>query len=306
MLFEYNQQVRRFLRDPRMMHLDEPDITSYVNRARREVALRSQSIRRVPPIAGSVLTIEVTNPGSGYTNPSVVITPPDSPNGALPYPGGAQATAVAQQVTGMISNVSVDFGGSGYFQPVATITDPTGSGVELICHTSPISITQQFQEQYAFADFPTTEFPGVGNAFAVLDVSIIYSNYRYSLPRYPFSVYQSMIRQYPRSYYYVPTMCCTQAAGAADILFMYPVASQQYQFEVDCLCLPTDLDDDDSPEALPSPWTDAVPWLAASYCYAELQNANMAKYYQDQYDNYCHRYTAYARPGYTMNPYGRY
>ncbi len=317
MLFEYTKQCRRFIKDPRMQHVDELDIISYVNRARREVALRSQSIRRVPPTSGSVLTIQVTNPGLGYTNPSVIISPPDSPNGALPYPGGAQATATAQfiagQALGMISNVSVNFGGSGYFQPTAVITDPTGTGATVVCNTTPLCITQPFQETYNFLDFPITEFAGVnpefrgvGSVFAVQNVSVIYSNYRYSLPFYPFSVYQAMIRQYPRSYYYVPTMYTQLGQGTTGSLLMYPIASQQYQFECDCLCLPADLEAEEDPEALPSPWTDSVPWVAAAYAYEELQNLNAAAYYRKLFEDYSHKYSAWARPSRSNNIYGRY
>jgi hypothetical protein len=94
--------------------------------------------------------------------------------------------------------------------------------------------------------------------------------------------------------------------GTNGNLLMYPIASQQYQFEVDCLCLPSDLISDLQYEALPEPWTDAVPYLAASLCYQELQNLNAAKYYQQTYDEYVHKYSAYARPGRISNPYGRY
>jgi hypothetical protein len=306
MLFEYAKQVRRFLKDPRMQHIDEPDIWSYVNRARREVALRSQSIRRVPPIAGSILEIQVLNPGSGYTNPNVVISTPDSPSGALPNAGGGQARATAQQIAGQISNVSVVYGGDGYFQPSAAITDPTGTGVQLQVITTPINVTQIFQESYNFSDFPVSQFPGVKSVFAVIETSVIYANYRYSLPYYAFSVYQSMIRQYPRQYYYVPTMHTQFGQGTNGNLLMYPIASQQYQFEVDCLCLPVDLVSDNDYEALPEPWTDSVPYFAASLCYEEIQNLNAAAYYQKKYDDFVHKYSAYARPGRINNVYGRY
>ena len=306
MLMDYSRQVRRFLHDPKMIHLDEPDIHSYINRARREVALRSQSIRRVPPISGSIYRIDVLLPGAGYTNPNVVIAPPDSPDGMRPTPAGGEAMALANQIGGLISNVSVSYGGAGYFQPTAVITDPTGDGAVLNCITVPLSLLQPFQETYAFADMPVSQFPGVKSVFAVLDVSVIYSNYRYSLSYYAFSVYQAMIRQFPRQYYYVPTMYTQFQQGAQGSLLMYPLPSQQFQIEFDCLCLPTDMVYGDDFEPIPEPFTDAVPYLAACLCYQELQNANMARYYQEQYDNYVHRYAAYSRPGRTNNPYGRY
>jgi hypothetical protein len=339
MLFDYAKQVRRFLRDPKMGHIDEPDIWDYVNRARREVALRSQSIRRVPPTSGAIVEIDILNPGAMYQNPVVVISPPDSPNGQLPYPGGAQATAVAQQISGQITNVSVTFGGAGYFQPTASIIDfatpeeaqvfilgvsilggpdvlgsiasppvPTGLGVGamLAVQTEPLSITAFQQETYDFEDFPILTLPGIKSVFAVLDVSIIYSNYRYSLPYYPFSVYQAFIRQYPRQYLYVPTMYTQLKQGSTGSLLFYPIPNTAYQFDVDALCLPADLESDESPEALPEPWTDSVPWVAAALCYEELQNLNSARYYREMFNDYSHKYSAWARPSRINNPYGRY
>ena len=76
--------------------------------------------------------------------------------------------------------------------------------------------------------------------------------------------------------------------------------------EWDCFCLPKDLNDDDDYEAIPKPWTDAVPYFAAHLCYLGLQNLNAAQYYMNLYDEMVHRYSAYARPGRHINPYGRW
>ena len=167
------------------MQLNTEDLIAYINRARRDLALRTQSIRHTPPVSGSILTIQVTAAGSGYTSPQVTISGPDFPSGMTPFPGGAQASAIAQQIGGQISQVSLVFGGSGYFQPTATLTDPTGSGATLACQVSPILTVNPFQEIYNFADFPLTNFPGVRSAFAIFSGSIIFNNFRYMLLNYP-------------------------------------------------------------------------------------------------------------------------
>jgi hypothetical protein len=137
-------------------------------------------------------------------------------------------------------------------------------------------------------------------------VSLIYSNYRYSLPMYAFSVYQSMIRQYPFQYQYVPTFCSQFGQGADGSLYMYPLPSQTYQVEYDCFCTPQDLIDNNSVDVIPNPWTDAVSYFAASLAFEEIQNLNYAKYYFDKFDAMLQRYSNYARPGRVVNPYGRY
>lgn len=306
MLFQYLQQTQRFLRDQNQSLLHPEDLISYINRARREVAMRSQSIRLTPPTQGAITTITVTAGGSGYTNPTVVISIPDAPDGRLPFPGGSQATATAIVVSGAIASVSVTYGGDGYFLPTAYITDPTGTGATLTVQTQPLNNLALQQETYSFANVPLQTFPGVDSVFAVIEFAVIYANYRYVLPRYPYSTYQAMIRQYPTQYLYVPTMCTTTDVGVATEALFYPIPSQSYRCEWDCLCLPSDLLFDADYEALPKPWIDAVPYLAASLAYSELQNANMARMYLEMYDNFCHRYSTYARPGHVINPYGRY
>ena len=88
---------------------------------------------------------------------------------------------------------------------------------------------------------------------------------------------------------------------------MYPLPSQTYQFECDCFCLPTDMTlDNGVPEAIPQPWTDAIPYFAAHLAMLELQNYNAAKLYEQLFDKMTLGYSAQARPGRVVNPYGRY
>ncbi len=248
----------------------------------------------------------MTNPGFGYTDPVVYINPPDAPNGQLPYPGGDQARATAIVVGGQIASVAGDYGGDGYFLPQARIVDPTGSGAILTCNTEPLNNLSFAQEAYRFSDVPLQRFPGVDSVFAVIEAAVIYANYRYVPPHYPYSTYQAMVRQYPTQYYYVPTITSQIGDGAGGSYMFYPLPSQSYRCEWDCLCLPSDLQTDQDFEAIPKPWTDAIPYMAAHLAYLELQNANLARMYLELYDNFSHRYSAYSRIAKTINPYGRY
>jgi len=78
----------------------------------------------IPPNTVSIASVEVTDPGSGYsTRPGVVVR-----NGTLfdPIPGATPATATA---TLFIDNIVLDTFGLGYTKPPdVTITDPTGLG----------------------------------------------------------------------------------------------------------------------------------------------------------------------------------
>ena len=305
-LFGYMKLTQKFLRDQNQELINPGDIIDYVNRARREVAMRSQCLRALPPTSGPISTITVTAQGSGYTNPTVTITAPDSPGGQALNPAGAQATAQAVVAGGKIQSIDVSYGGSGYFQPTVTITDPTGTGATAVAQTAPVMLLNANQEIYRFADIPLYTYPGYGSVYGIRGVSVIYANYRYSLPMYAFSEYQAMIRQFPRQYYYVPTMCSQFGQGASGSLYAYPIPSQAYQLEIDCYCWPQELLTDQDVEAIPDPWTQAVPYLAAHYCYLELQNLNAAEYYRKQFEMQMPRYRDAAQPSRRTNPYGRY
>ena len=305
-LFTYLKQVQRLMRDGNQEMFNPADLQEYCNRARRQVALQTQSIRVLPPISGQVQQITVTNGGTGYTNPTVTITGPDSPTGAQLYPMGALAQATATVSGGVIVDIQVNFGGDGYFQPKVFITDSTGTGATATAQTSPINITVRGQEIYPFSQVPLGNFPGVDGIYNVRGISVLFSNWRYQCLRYPFQTYQYAIRRYPQNYQYVPEVVAQYGQGKSGSIYGYPIADQAYQWEWDCVGAPADLITDGSVEAIPEPWTDAVPFLMAYYAYSELGNLNAARYMLDQFDNFTSRYSAGARPGaVAVNPYGR-
>lgn len=306
--FEYLRQTQRFLREQKQEFENPDDLLVYINRARREVAGRTQCIRRLTPISGQVISANLISTGTtNYTAPLAVITAPDFPSGVLPSPAGRQATASVTTNGGTITDIIINDGGDGYFEPQITIVDPTGTGAVATLNVSPINTLNIGQEVYNFSDIFLGNWPGVGSVYAIKSASVIYSNYRYMLPMYAFSTYQSMIRQYPNQYQYVPTFCSQFGQGAGGSFYAYPLPSQTYQWEFDCFCLPMDMRIDNSiPEAIPQPWTDAVPYFAASLAYMELQNLNFAKFYGEEFDKRTLGYSTYARPGMSVNKYGRY
>ena len=306
--FFYLRAVQRLLREQKQEFENPDDLLSYINLARREVAGRTQCVRRLTPISGQIISTNLVSGGSGYVNPQVAITTPDWPSGALPNPQGRQATATALMSGGVITDVIIQDGGDGYFQPLITITDSVGTGASATANLSPINTLNQGQEQYAFSDIYLGAWPGVDTIHMIRGVSIVYSQYRYSIPVYSFTVYQSQIRQFPSStYQYVPSFGSQFGQGNAGTFFFYPPPSQTYQLEYDCTCLPEDMLLDNSiPEVIPQPWTDAVQYMAVSMAYGELQNLNASKFWQGEFDKRTLGYSQQARPGRMTNPYGRY
>lgn len=306
-LFDHCRQVQRFIRDGKQELIDFEDIITYVNAARREVAMRAQCVRILPPISAPVISATILNGGTGYTNPTVQISTPDSPGGLLLNPNGAQAVGSATQVGGVIDNVNITYGGDGYFAPVIQISDPTGTGAVIQPNLGPMMTANVAQEVYNFSDVDLSIFPGVASIYAVLDVSILYANSRYSVLVYSFPQYQALIRNYgPGNYMYIPCMGSQFGRGARGSFYLYPVPSQILQMEWDCCCLPSDLISDLDYEPIPDPWIDAIPYWAAHLAFLELQNLNTARAYKDMFDERMKRFGAYALPGRAISQYGRY
>lgn len=304
-LFEYLKQAQRFLREANQDLINPNDLISYCNRARREIAMRAMAIRILTPISGSVVSATVTNGGSGYSNnPTVAVSAPDFPSGTLPKPQGDQATAQAIVQGGVITAIDITYGGYGYWEPSITITDPTGTGATATCGTSYINQLAQGQEVYPFANVDLSAYPGVDSVYFVRHVSVIFSNWRYTLRMYSFTTYNAQIRTFPYQYQYAPFFGTIFGRGSKAVLYAYPQASQPYQMEWDCQCIPSDLVDDQSVEALPMPYTEAVPMYMAFLAMNELQNYNAAKYYEDMFNRYITRYGSYVQPGIAIDSYG--
>lgn len=307
-LHDYQQDVQRLLREQKQILANPTDLTRYINRARREIAMRSQAIRFLTPISGSVISCTLTAGGTGYSAaPTVTISTPDFPSGGVNDPTGAQATAIATVQAGVIVGIDITYGGAGYFQPTVTITDTTGSGAAATVAISPIMTLNAGQEQYRYSDIDLSTMPGAASVYFVRSASIIYSNYRYSIPCLDFTTYQARIRNYPAgTYQYVPSCMSQFGQGGSGSLFFFALPSQTLQLELDCQLLPANLTTDQSVELLPDPWTDAVMYFSAHLFFLEAQNLNGAKGMLELYEKFAQRFSDYSRAGRVTNPNGRF
>ena len=75
-----------------------------------------------------------------------------------------------------------------------------------------------------------------------------------------------------------PEVWAQYAEGEAGTLYVGPVPDFGYTANADCVCFPVDLVDDTTPEAIPAPWTIAVPYYAA---YLALLSAQTGARVQD-------------------------
>lgn len=298
------------------------NITMWINEARQQIALRAQCVRCLSPVSGPLSSIQITTPGSGYTSaPNVIITGPDFPSGYPPSPFGIQAYATAVLSGAQLSSVTINSGGTGYFAPGISFSGG-GAAVEAtaISYVSSGSITQcqQGQEQYPFSAIlqaiqsPTSNYSGIQQVVGVKSVAFIWGTFRYVRLSVGFSKYQALVRTYAQSYQDVPSIVAQYGQGVNGTLFFYPIPNNNYQFEADSFCLPADLVDDNTYEAIPVPWQVCVQYYAAAKALESVGRFADAKmYYNDakqspgRFQQLMATARAGSEPGQASNWYGR-
>lgn len=261
-LATYQVQLRRLLHDATAAFYSDADLTSYINIARTQIAAQGECVRVLTPVAGPIASVTVISGGSGYTAPTVTFTGT-----------GGGATGTVTQIGGVVSSIAVTAGGGGFQQPVnVTISDPTGQGASAVAVIPNISNTVVGQEAYSFASRnPIVQLtPGVAAIVKVNSVAVSWGTLKPELRMWAWNDFQAFFRSYNTTLQNWPSDCAQYGQGANGSLYLFPLPSQVTAMEWDCLCTPLALDDDNTPEAIPFPWTDAVQFYAA---YLALSNA---------------------------------
>ncbi len=98
----------------------------------------------------------------------------------------------------------------------------------------------------------------------------------------------------------IPVWWTTLQPGLAGTFWVDPIPDDVYPLILDPVCVPAPLLSDDDPEALPFPWTDAVPYYAAYLALLGAQQAQPATAMFGQYQMFVRRGTQMTTP--TQNP----
>lgn len=119
-----------------------------------------------------------------------------------------------------------------------------------------------------------------------------------ALPIYPESYewfnqfYQSLPVQVPGS----PQRWAQYGQGVNGFILVHPIPDTNYTADLDMVCYPSDLNTDTDFEAIPYPWTDAVPFFAAYFAYFSLQRQKEADAMLQQYKNFIDRARGMSTP----------
>lgn len=93
-----------------------------------------------------------------------------------------------------------------------------------------------------------------------------------------------------------PTIFTRLQPGLNGVLWLAPIPDQVYTIQVDAVATPAALASDGDPEALSSPWTDAVPFYAAYLALLSSNNFQAADEMWQQYQRFEQRGTQLTTP----------
>jgi len=151
------------------------------------------------------------------------------------------------------------------------------------------------QEVYSFSTVNTliqATSPGVQGIIGVITIAVNQGAVKPVLQQCAWSDFQAQLRSYNTGLTGWPTTWAQYGQGTLGSVYVWPKPSAAYPMDWDCYCLPIDLQSESSVEAIPYPWTDAVPYFAAYLAYSNAQRPADADRMYAQYEKFMTRATA--------------
>lgn len=103
-----------------------------------------------------------------------------------------------------------------------------------------------------------------------------------------------------------PAVWSQYGQGATGSVYISPLPDVAYTLNLDTACYPNDLSTDSDAEAIPFPWTDAVPFFTAWYALASRPDPDAmkaAEMMMKRYEDFKARARAYSNPSVNPNAY---
>ena len=263
MLSEYMQRLQRILGDQTFQRFNPYDLLDYINEARNYVAAQGECVRVVCPSTAGVSSVTMSTGGSGYTSaPSVTLTPPTL---------GSPATATATIAGGSVLFVTIVTPGDGYTdRPSVTFSGGGGSGAAASSILMPFAQVTAGKEVYRFTDFNpliagSSALTGANKILSITSIAVSWGSMKPSLRYKPWSDFQAYYRAYNVAAQGYPRIWSQYLRGDLGSFYLWPVPSQAAQMDLDCICLPAPIgfESNEDFDAIPYPWTNAVPYKAA-------------------------------------------
>lgn len=144
---------------------------------------------------------------------------------------------------------------------------------------------------------------GMGQAIAVISIAVPWGTYKPVLDRYSWSDFQAYFRLFSGTVTGFPECYGLLGSGANQTAYIFPIPSQTFAAEFQCAHQVLPLMADADPEALPYPFTDAVPFYATWLALLNAQRYQEAKAIYEVYKQYTNVARAASNPLYTGTAY---
>jgi hypothetical protein len=220
-------ETAALLNDSTFSFTSKTQLTRWINQARRQVAMRTGCIRRL-----------VTGQSSfgGSFQPGIAI------------PGAAQASSAPDP-----SNVPFTVTPSYALAPASCQTIPGVERYPYIGFFNPI-----LKQQHA----------GISGVLDAIALSVNWGGVsRPSLDWMTWDDFQAWCRAYAVLNAAFPSVWSVMNDGPNGEIYLFPAPSQAGDMELDCFCLPSDLNSDDDYDAIPSGFHDAIQFKAAELAF---------------------------------------
>lgn len=145
------------------------------------------------------------------------------------------------------------------------------------------------QQVYPFSSINVSSVSGAAGVFNIKQITVqVGSGATYVHPR-SFQWFNQYFLAQVVPETGLPSLYAQYSQGVNGSIYLNPVPDNAYVLNVDCVCYPENLADDTTPEAIPYPWTDCVPFFACYYLYTSAQRMADADRMYKQYQLYIQR-----------------
>lgn len=233
----YLNDTAQLLRDTRYQFTTQAQMTRWINLARRQIALRTGCIQ--------------------------IIIPGQSPFGASAQAGYAIPGAM---VPGMLPGSNANNANSAGANSTTSNSFNTIAGVEMYPYS--------YGNAYLKAGNQ-----GVKSIVYVSNVSVSWGGIRPTMNWMPWEDLQAYARSYNVGAFAYPFAWSSLGVGENGQVWLFPCPSTDSPGEMEwqCNCIPVDLVDDNTYEAIPHPYQSAVKYYAAYMCYLGSQRTGQAE-----------------------------
>lgn len=145
--------------------------------------------------------------------------------------------------------------------------------------------THANQEKYSFHEWTALvqQYPGVREVLAARSVAVAIGvgegAWKPVWNRLPWTDFQARFRIWNRAWIGTisyPGFYAQYGFGVSGSIYLAPIPSQEQPMEIDTSCMPFPLTNDNDPECIQQPWSDAVAYYAAFLALLQQQRAQDA------------------------------